>query len=176
MDERMREQLEERTRRFGAARETKSASREHGRYVGFRVHDTTLGVPVSLVNEFAPLTHWVPLRGLRHVLGVAQLRGEVMALVDLFEALTGRGAAVGDWVVVLQGRGGRTAAPVSEVLGTRTVLESELLAPGQLPPLCPAVAAVTQDLWHLLDGAAVTASLDPDGVSATETALSVKES
>jgi chemotaxis signal transduction protein len=160
MDEKTLARLEERTRRYGAPAETKAASRELGRFVGFRVRDTILGIPVAMVHEFAPLAQWVPLGGLRHVLGIAQLRGEVMALVDLFEALAGRPSEVGDFIVVLQGRGGRTAAPVSEVLGTRSVLEEELVPAGQLPLLCPAVTGTTLDLWHLLDGAAVTAALD----------------
>jgi chemotaxis signal transduction protein len=160
MDDKTQERLAERTRRYGAAVETKATSREHGRYVGFRVRETVLGVPVAMVSEFAALEHWVPLGGQSHVLGVAQLRGEVMALVDLFEALTGSASEIGDWLVVLQGRGGRTAAPVSEVLGTRSVLESDLVPRDQVPPLCPAVTAATSDLWHLLDGAALAAALD----------------
>jgi chemotaxis signal transduction protein len=168
MDEKTLARLLERTRRFGAAAETKAASRELGRYVGFRVRDTILGIPVSMVHEFAPLAQWVPLGGLRHVLGIAQLRGEVMALVDLSLALAGRPSEIGDWIVVLQGRGGRTAAPVSEVLGTRSVLEDELVPEGQVPPLCPAVTGTTRDLWHLLDGAAVTAALDAEVVTGPE--------
>jgi chemotaxis signal transduction protein len=168
MDEKTRARFEERTRRFGAAAETKAAAREVGRYVGFRVQDAILGVPVAMVHEFAPLAQWVPLGGLRHVLGIAQLRGEVMALVDLLEALTGRATEIGDWIVVLQGRGGRTAAPVSEVLGTRSVHEDELVPSGQVLPLCPAVIGTTRDLWHLLDAPAVTAALDAQVVTGPE--------
>ena len=63
MDETTRTRLEERTRRYGAKLEAKAASRELGRYVGFRVQDTILGIPVSMVHEFAPLAQWVPLGG-----------------------------------------------------------------------------------------------------------------
>jgi chemotaxis signal transduction protein len=166
MDEKIHKQLLERTRRYGTAIETKASSREVGRFVGLRIQDTNLGLPVSLVHEFAPLTHWVPLRGLRHALGVAQLRGEVMGFVDLLETLTGRRSEVGDLMVVLQGRGGRTAAPISEILGARTVLESDILPREQVPPLGPAFMGVTSDLWHLLDAGAVTAALDADVPSA----------
>jgi len=165
MDERTRAQLEARTERFGAAVEARSASRELGRYVGFRVGDTILGVPVAVVHEFAPLAQWVPLAGRRNVLGIAQLRGEVMALVDLGQALLGRRSPSSEWIVVLEGRGGRTAAPVDEVLGTRGVLEDELCPAGQVPPPCPAVTGTTRDLWHLLDAAAVAAALDAEVAS-----------
>ena len=60
-----------------------------------------------------------------------------MALVDLYEALVGRRSESTDWIVVLQGRGGRTAAPVSEVLGTRSVLEDELVPEGLVPAAVP---------------------------------------
>jgi chemotaxis signal transduction protein len=106
--------------------------------------------------------------GLRHVLGIAQLRGEVLSLVDLFEALVGQRSEIGQWIVVLQGRGGRTAAPVSEVLGSRSVLEDELVPEGQVPALCPAIIGTTRDLWHLLDAAAVTAALDAELVESDE--------
>ncbi len=160
MDERTRATLEERSRRYGAAAEVRAASKELGRYVGFRVADTVLGLPVALVHEFAPLRSWVPLGGVPHVLGVTQLRGEALALLDLLGALAGRSSGEGDWLVVLQGRGGRTAAVVTEVLGSRTVHEGELAPPGQVPPLCAGVTAVTRDLWHLLDGGAAIAALD----------------
>lgn len=159
MDEAMRATLEERGRRYGAPVEAKAAAVDVGRYAGFRIHDAVLGVPISLVHEFAPLRHWVPLSGAAHVLGVAQLRGEVLALVDLLQALTGRPSELGEWMVVLQGRGGRTAAPVSEVLDTRTVTEADLAPQGQAVPLCAAVTRVTSDLWHLLDTEAALAAL-----------------
>lgn len=160
MDEATRATLEERGRRYGAPAEVKAAAADVGRYAGLRIHDAVLGVPIALVHEFAPLRQWVPLAGAAHVLGVAQLRGEVLALVDLLQALTGRPSELGEWMVVLQGRGGRTAAPVSEVLDSRTVTEADLAPPGQVAPLCPAVKFVTSDLWHLLDAEAARAALD----------------
>jgi chemotaxis signal transduction protein len=165
MDDRTRSQLAERSRRVAQPATAKSASREVGRFVGFRVQDTLFGVPVSMVHEFARLTHWVPLAGAPHVLGVAQLRGEAIALVDLLGALTGRPCEIGDWIVVLQGRGGRVAAPVSEVRETRLVLESDLAPRDQLSAPSPAATAVTNDLWWLLEGPALGAALDPEAAA-----------
>ncbi len=159
MDERTRQALLERGRRYGAPVEVKAASRPVGRYVGFRARDAILGLPVAMVHEFARLEHWVPLRRGRTVLGLTQLRGEVLGLVDLLAAALDQPCEVESWMIVLDVRGGRAAAPVSEVLGTRTVTEAELAPPEQLVRRSPAVAHVTHDLWQLLDPAAIAAAL-----------------
>jgi chemotaxis signal transduction protein len=139
---------------------TKAASRAVGRYVGFKVEDVVFGLPVAMVHEFARLEHWVPLRTGRTVLGLTQLRGEVLGLVDLLAGVLDRPSQVGAMMLVFELRGGRAAAPVSEVLGTRAVTESDLAPPEQLVPQGPAVAHVTRDLWLLLDATAVRAALD----------------
>jgi len=160
MDDRTRETLEARRQRYGAAPPERTAPNVVGSFVGLRIHDVTLGLPVTLVHEFAPLKHWVPLAAGRNILGIAQLRGEVLALVDLLAALTGRASPAASWMVVVQGRGGRAAAPVAEVLGTRVVTESDLAPASQVTPLCDATTRVTRDLWHLVDAVALTAALD----------------
>jgi hypothetical protein len=63
-------------------------------------------------------------------------------------------------MVVLEGRGGRAAAPVSEVLGMRELRSRELLPAEQSPLLGAGISAVTHDLWFLVDPAALQAALE----------------
>jgi chemotaxis signal transduction protein len=161
MNERERALLEQRTRRYAAALETDDQAQVLGTFVGCRISETLVGLPVAIVHEFAALERWTPLRGQRFVLGATQVRGEVMALVDLLEGLLARASGECGWMVVLQGRGGRAAAPISEMLGTRIVLASELLPAAQAPLSARGIVGTTGDLWLLLDAAETQSLLEP---------------
>jgi len=152
--------LAERARRYGAAVSVAAAGAEVGTFVGCRAGDAVFGFPVALVTEIAPLQCFTPLAGLRFVRGLTHLRGDVMALVDVFEALTGRPSPQGHWMLVLEGRGGRAAVPVEEFLGARLVREPDLLPAERAPELMQGITAATQDLWLLLDAAAVKSFID----------------
>jgi chemotaxis signal transduction protein len=163
MDDRVRRVLEERTRRYGQRVEAPDPGEPLGSFAGVRFGALVLGLPVDRVHETAPLGRWTPLGGQAFLLGVTQLRGEVMGLVDLPGALGARapeGRPASAWMAVLQGRGGRAATPVDEVLGTRVVHAPELLPPGEAPALCSGVTGVTRDLWFLLATDALDAALE----------------
>lgn len=151
MDDRMLSILQERTHRYGAAIETKKSQAEFGTFVGFRIREFIVGIPAQLVHEFAPLTSWTPFAGLAYLIGITHLRGDVMALMDLLKAITGRPSEQCSWMIVLQGKGGRVAAAVSEILGIRTIGMENLLEPEQSPIHSPLVLATTSDFWFLLD-------------------------
>jgi chemotaxis signal transduction protein len=152
--------LAERGERYGAAVGEADRGAEVGTFVGCRAGDVVFGVPVSLVAEFAPLQRFTPLAGLRFVRGLTHLRGDVMALVDVFEAVTGMPTRLGQWMLVLEGRSSRAAVPVDEFLATRSVHEPELLPPERAPELMRGIAAATEDLWLLLDVATVRSLID----------------
>ncbi|HBL27868.1 MAG TPA: hypothetical protein DD490_13600 [Acidobacteria bacterium] len=156
--------LAERARRYGAPVQAATTGGEVGTFVGCRVGDTVLGFPVALVAEIAPLQRFTPLAGLRFARGLTHLRGDVMALVDVFAALTGQPARQGPWMLVLEGRDGRTAVPVEEFLGARLVREPDLLPAERAPELMRGITAATQDLWLLLDTATVKGFIDARGV------------
>lgn len=168
MDEVLRGILEARARRYAAPPLAPDNGADVGTYAGCRIGPTVLGIPVSLVHEFAPLRHWTPLRGRPGLLGVTHLRGDVMALVDLLDLLAARPSGECEWMVVVQGRGGRSAAPVSEVVGIRRVGSADLLPPEQAPSLGRGVSGVTTDLWFLVDPAALAAALDDTAPAARE--------
>ena len=162
MDESVRWVLEARARRFAEVPAAEAPGELVGEYAGCRVGASVLGIPVATMHEFAPLRSFTPLRGRRGLLGVTHLRGDVMALVDLLDLLAGHPAGECGWMMVLQGSGGRCAVPVGEVLGTRRVRTTDLLPPAQAPRLGPGVAAVTSDLWFLLDPDALRLALSGD--------------
>lgn len=159
--------LEARSLRYGAANETEETSAEVGTFVGCRAGEAVFGVPIALVAEIAPLQRFTPVTGLRFVRGLTHLRGDVMAVVDVFEALTGRPGRIGNWMLVLECRGGRAAVPIQEFLTVRLVRESDLLAAEKAPELMRGIASATSDLWLLLEAAAVRAVLDAGAATAT---------
>lgn len=152
MDDRTMTILAERTRRY-AARVASQAEDEItlGTFVGFRLGELTFGLPSAIVHEFASLTQWTPFAGKEFLIGVTHLRGDVMSLIDLLKSVTGRPSPSCSWMVVMQGPGGRVAAPAGEMIGIRQIAMKELLTPEQCPVFSPLLMATTVDLWLLLD-------------------------
>lgn len=152
MDERTLTILRERARRYATKPEANLEDRvTAGTFVGFRVGELTLGLPSSVVHEFAALSHWTPFEGARFLIGITHLRGDVMSLIDLLKAVSGKPSPVCSWMVVLQGKGGRVAAPAGEIIGIRQVEMGDLLPPGQSPVASSLLMATTLDLWCLID-------------------------
>ena len=152
MDDRMLGILKERARRYSLKIESPSSTvTSLGTFVGYRSGDLIFGIPSQIVHEFAALQNWTPFTGRRFLVGLTHLRGDVMSLVDLSQAVTGKPATISSWMLVIQGKGGRVAAPATEIIGIRSVEMSELLAPEQSPVESPLLMATTVDLWFLLD-------------------------
>lgn len=165
-DEAFKKSLDARALRYGASVDQASSAAEVGTFVGCRAGDAIFGFPVALVAGFAPLPRFTPVSGLRFVRGLTHLRGDVMALVDVFEAVTGRMAKMGHWMLVLEGRGGRAAVPVEEFLSTRLVREPDLLPAERAPELMKGVSSATTDLWLLLEAATVRGFIDAGAAAA----------
>lgn len=151
MDSKTLEILQQRALRYGKPLDTRSTNPALGTFVGCRIGEIHLGLPSEMVHEFAPLSHYTPFRGRKSLVGLTHLRGDVMSLLDLLEAVTGNATGKCQWMVVLQGLGGRVAAPVNSILGIRIVEMAELLPQDQNPIASPLVMAATNDLWFLLD-------------------------
>src|SRR5262245_31756667 len=103
MDDRMEAILSRRAPRYAATPEEKSVDTSIGMYVGGRIRGLSIGLPAELVLECASLTHWTPFPGRRHLLGITHLRGDVMALMDLMDALTGNASGSCSSMAVLNG-------------------------------------------------------------------------
>ena len=152
--------LRKRAARYSQAPIKEVASRSLGDFVGCRIAGQSIGLPVSVVEEFAPLLVFTPLPGIEGVLGVTQIRGEFLSVLDLGKLLLGHSAPGAGLMVVLAAPSGRTAALIDEILGKRLILESDLLPESQFASPGPAFVAMTRELWALVDSSRLASALD----------------
>jgi len=150
MDEQTIAILKKRAQRYAPPAEEKKAAVLIGNFVGCRVGEIQFAIPSSIVVECAPLLHVTPFAGRKHLIGITHLRGDVMALIDLLEATSGRPSGKCANIAIIQAPAGRFAIPVSEVLGMRNIHEDELLPAGQIPVVSPLIKGATKDLWFLV--------------------------
>lgn len=160
MVETTNEILRKRAARYSQAPIKEVVSRSLGDFVGCRIGRQSIGLPVNVVEEFAPLLVFTPLPGIEGVLGVTQLRGEFLSVLDLGKLLLGKTMAGASLMVVLATPAGRTAALVDEILGKRLILESDLLPESQFASPGPDFVAITRELWALVDSSRLVRTLD----------------
>lgn len=134
--ERVIDGLEETTRLFAANKLDERAA-DRSAFV-FRVATEWLALPTSVLDEVADLRviHSLPHRRSGVVLGLANVRGELLVCVSLAQLLgieavaettAGRGQrVVHRRLLVLRNDSGRLAFPVDEVHGTQRFDEQEL--------------------------------------------------
>jgi len=151
MDERMEALLKKRAERYARPPEQKKEDTSIGTFLGCGIGNIRIGIPSEMVLECSALTHWTPFSGRKYLLGLTHLRGDVMSLIDLLEAVAGHPSGKCLNMAVLQGSGGRFAVPIQEVLGLRVVEMGELLLQEQTPINSPLIFAATRDLWFLLN-------------------------
>ena len=135
--ERVVDGLEETTRLFAADKNDGQVA-DHSAFI-FRVATEWLALPTSVLDEVADLRaiHSLPHRRSGVVLGVANVRGELLVCVSLaqllgIEAVAETTAVRGQRVVhrrllVVRNASGRLAFPVDEVHGTQRFDEQELM-------------------------------------------------
>jgi purine-binding chemotaxis protein CheW len=125
-------------------------------YVRLRVGDEHYALPVETVLEVARPASLTPVPGApAHLLGVMNLRGEVLPVVDL-AALSGlRGPGEPTVIVVVEAGGARAGLAVDAVLGVgdlpapsptdtaREYVSSAALADGELVGILDADAALS---------------------------------
>lgn len=109
-----------------------------------------VGIPTGDVRELVPLPDVTPLPELPPwLLGIAQVRGELLGVVDLASILGASGERP-SVLVVVEGTGGPLGLAVQSVLGFRDVYEDELSDELGMDPQRP-IRAMTRDLVALLD-------------------------
>ncbi|MEO8361695.1 MAG: chemotaxis protein CheW [Vicinamibacteria bacterium] len=152
--------LRKRAARYSEAPIKAVVSRSLGDFVGCRIAGQSIGLPMNVVEEFAPLLVFTPLPGIEGVLGVTQLRGEFLSVLDLGKLLLGKAMTGAALMVVLSTPSGRSAALVDEILGKRPIFESDLLPESQVALPGPAFVAMTRELWALVDASRLARLLD----------------
>jgi purine-binding chemotaxis protein CheW len=109
-----------------------------------------VGIPAESLRELVPLPDITPLPGLPPwLLGIAQVRGELLGVVDL-ASIFGAAGEQPSVLVVVEGAGGPLGLAVQSVLGFRDVYEDELSDEMGMDPGRP-IRAMTRDLVLLLD-------------------------
>jgi len=150
MDERVMAILKKRAQRYAPPLEEKKQDILVGVFVGCRIGDIQFGLPSEAIVECAPLIHWTPFFGHKYLLGITHLRGDVMSLLDLSEAVTGKPSGDCGNMAVIQAPDGRFAVPVAEVLGMRNVENNDLTPEEELTLKSDLIFAATRDFWFLL--------------------------
>lgn len=109
-----------------------------------------VGIPAEDLREIVPLRDVTSLPGLPSwMLGLVQVRGELLGVVDLALLVGASGERPG-WLAIAEGSGGPLGIAVHAVLGFRDVFVDEIsaeLGEGVQRPF----RAVTKDLVAVLD-------------------------
>ena len=128
--------------------------------IGFRLAGEHYALDADVVREVLPFTDFTPVPGVpAHVIGVTNLRGEILVVFDLriLFGLPGRGltdrtrlivcgAAAPEFGIVADATQEVSALPLSSLLAEATLLGAERQ---------PCVRGVTRDAVIVLDGAAL---------------------
>ncbi|WP_437752410.1 chemotaxis protein CheW [Sorangium sp. So ce1389] len=142
--------LRRRAERLAAAREGEADRRIAAQVALVGVGAHRYGIPVDSLREIVPLPDVTSLPGLPPwLLGIANVRGELLGVVDLATVL---GATVerASAMAIVAGAGGPLGLAVQSVIGFREVYEDELSAELGADPHRP-FRAMTRDFVALLD-------------------------
>lgn len=132
-------------------------------YVRLRVGSEHYALPVEAVREVAPIGDVMPVPGAPpHVLGVRNVRGDVVAIVDL-AAVAGLGLAAAPAVVAIVEDAGRRAGLAADAVVDVGGLPEPTEAPAS--PLMRGAAMADGELVGVLDPEAVltAAAWRPEG-------------
>lgn len=125
------------------------------RGVAFRLAGRNLLVDLEAVDEISPALAWTPLPGAAAwFVGLANLRGDLLTLVDLGAWLLDTPADVDGDLLILRRGAVATALRVDDVVGIRAFEESRRREaaplPGRAASLQEAAWADDETLWHEL--------------------------
>ena len=134
------------------------------RYSTFILSDKIFGFEILSVKEVLPLPKITPVPNVSpYVLGVFNLRGSIMSLVDLhyFLGLVPKPADPSDMVLVLESNNVRVGVTVERVLDIMTIAEEDIQSTTREIPIH--IAQFTAGLYekeglgtvHLLDSGAL---------------------
>ncbi|MDF1580021.1 MAG: chemotaxis protein CheW [Desulfuromonadales bacterium] len=102
-----------------------NAGKELVDYLAFVIGNENFAVPTSIAREVLRLPRQIPVPNMpEHILGVFNLRGEIIAITDLrpIFGLPGRGIPDQGKLIVMAAAGIETAIVVERVVGTRNII------------------------------------------------------
>jgi twitching motility protein PilI len=106
------------------------------RGVGFRIGQKRLAAGFDEVVEILPMPQVTPVPGAQPwMLGVANIRGNLLPIVDLKQFLEGERTVIheGQRVLIVRQPGGDVAVTIDELFGQRSFVEEQLLPTESLP-------------------------------------------
>jgi twitching motility protein PilI len=106
------------------------------RGVGFRIGHKRLAAGFDEVVEILPMPQVTPVPGAQPwMLGVANIRGNLLPIVDLKQFLEGERTVIheGQRVLIVRQPGGDVAVTIDELFGQRSFVEEQLLPSEALP-------------------------------------------
>ena len=124
--------LRERAEALATPPEEAITASERIAVVEFRLGSDSYGLPLGNVREVAPLQHFTPVPSTpAWLLGLMNLRGEIIAIVDLRHLfdLPGRGLSDLNHVLVLHTAEMDLGILADDILGTRSIPLSALVSP-----------------------------------------------
>lgn len=154
--------LQDYEQRSSAFEPGNAEGQEHnGEWAGviFRIGDARLACNIEQVHEFLPIPAFTPVPGTKPwILGLANVRGDLLTIVDLSWFLNGQRSTVSMRTRLLAAnlRGRPIGLLVDEVFGQRHFVNDECTKP-QLPASSPMKRFVHkqyrsgQDVWKELD-------------------------
>lgn len=107
----------------------------HWRGVGFRLGNRRLVAPFDEVTEIVPLPAVTPVPGAAAwMLGIANVRGNLLPVVDLKQFLEGERTALLESrrVLIVRQAGGNVAVLIDELYGQRTFNDAQRGEPGEV--------------------------------------------
>ena len=105
------------------------------RGVGFRIGDKRLAAGFGEVVEILPMPQVTPVPGAQPwMLGVANIRGNLLPIVDLKQVLEGDRTVLheGQRVLIVRQPGGDVAVTIDELFGQRSFVDEQQLPAGDL--------------------------------------------
>ncbi len=106
------------------------------RGVGYRIGQRRLASGFDEVVEILPMPQVTPVPGSQPwMLGVANIRGNLLPTVDLKQFLEGERTVLheGQRVLIVRQPGGDVAVTIDELFGQRSFLDEQALPDGELP-------------------------------------------
>lgn len=160
--ERARALLEQRARHLAGVADSEDGAREELEVVTFALSNERYALESRYVLEVVPLADFTPVPGAPgFLLGVTNLRGEIVAIFDLRELLGLSQRSISDLfrVIVLGSERPEFGIVADAVDEVTTLVAGALLDPPAERVGCAYVRGVTKEALILLDGAAL--SRDP---------------
>ncbi len=118
--------------------------------------------PINLIHELVPVQKWTPLPGKPPLIGITQVRGEVLTVFDFNDSFFKTVTKEKNWLLILKGKSGKIGIPVTECLGVEKISSEQLIPQDRWPIKKDCIADVTDEFWLIIDNDVMEKWCDQD--------------